>query len=112
MWIFKQGENGSYTVPFALKVAVLLFVISLSLDLLENEIIDQLSSNPSLEECIVCATCTYAMCYVVWKVPNLAGTIITGNPSFNAQGIYSSTFSMISRGVTAAISKGVSMLKK
>ena len=34
VWIFKQGENGSYTIPDALKTAMLMFVVSLSLDLL------------------------------------------------------------------------------
>ncbi len=34
VWIFKQGENGSYTIPGTLKSAMLMFVISLSLDLL------------------------------------------------------------------------------
>ena len=34
VWIFKQGENGSYTIPDTLKTAMLMFVISLSLDLL------------------------------------------------------------------------------
>ena len=34
VWIFKQGENGSYTIPVVLKSAMLMFVISLSLDLL------------------------------------------------------------------------------
>ena len=35
VWIFKQGENGSYSIPDALKTAMLMFVVSLSLDLLQ-----------------------------------------------------------------------------
>ena len=35
VWIFKQEENGSYTIPDALKTAMLMFVVSLSLDLLQ-----------------------------------------------------------------------------
>ena len=35
VWIFKQGENGLYTIPDVLKTAMLLFVASLSLDLLQ-----------------------------------------------------------------------------
>jgi len=34
VWIFKKGENGSYTIPDILKSAMFMFVISLSLDLL------------------------------------------------------------------------------
>jgi len=35
VWIFKQGENGSYTIPSILKTVMLLFVITLSFDLLQ-----------------------------------------------------------------------------
>ena len=35
VWIFKQGENGSYTIPGALKTVMLMFIVSLSLDLLQ-----------------------------------------------------------------------------
>ena len=35
VWIFKQEENGSYTIADGLKTAMLLFVVSLSLDLLQ-----------------------------------------------------------------------------
>ena len=35
VWIFKQGENGSYTIPEALKTVMLMFVVSLSFDLLQ-----------------------------------------------------------------------------
>ena len=35
VWIFKQEENGSYTIQDALKTAMLMFVVSLSLDLLQ-----------------------------------------------------------------------------
>ena len=35
VWIFKQEKNGSYAVPEALKTAMLMFVVSLSLDLLQ-----------------------------------------------------------------------------
>ena len=34
VWIFKQGENSLYTIPDPLKAVMLMFVISLSLDLL------------------------------------------------------------------------------
>ena len=34
-WIFKQEKDGLYTIPDTLKNAILLFVISLSLDLLQ-----------------------------------------------------------------------------
>jgi hypothetical protein len=34
VWIFKQEKEGSYVIPDALQVAMLMFVISLSLDLL------------------------------------------------------------------------------
>ena len=95
-----------------IKLMTFCFVVSLSLNLLEEEIVDQLSNNPSLEECLVCTVCTYAICYVVWKVPNLASTVITGNPSLNAQGIYKETFSMATRLVSIAASRGASMLKK
>jgi hypothetical protein len=35
VWIFKQGENGLYSIPGALRTAMLMFVVSLSLDLLQ-----------------------------------------------------------------------------
>jgi len=35
VWIFKQGENGSFTIPNILRKAMLMFVLSLSLDLLQ-----------------------------------------------------------------------------
>lgn len=35
VWIFKQEENGTYVVPGILKTAMLLFVLSLSFDLLQ-----------------------------------------------------------------------------
>jgi len=35
VWIFKQVENGFYTIPEALKFVMFMFVISLSLDLLQ-----------------------------------------------------------------------------
>ena len=34
VWIFKQGNNGNFSIPDALKSVMLMFVISLSLDLL------------------------------------------------------------------------------
>jgi len=34
VWIFKQGEDGLYIIPDVLKTAMLMFVVSLSLDLL------------------------------------------------------------------------------
>lgn len=34
VWIFKQGENGAYIIPEALKTVMLMFIMSLSLDLL------------------------------------------------------------------------------
>ena len=94
-----------------IKLMTFCFVVSLSLNLLEEEIIDQLSSNPSLEECLVCTVCTYAICYVVWKIPNLAATIITGNPSLNAQGIYKASFSMATRLISITTSKIASVVK-
>lgn len=35
VWIFKQEENGTYVIPDILKAAMLLFVFSLSFDLLQ-----------------------------------------------------------------------------
>lgn len=35
VWIFKHGNNGKFTIPEALKTVMLMFVISLSLDLLQ-----------------------------------------------------------------------------
>lgn len=35
VWIFKQEVNGSYTIPDALKFIMLMFVVSLSFDLLQ-----------------------------------------------------------------------------
>jgi len=35
VWIFKQGENGSYKIPEDLKFVMLMFVVTLSLDLLQ-----------------------------------------------------------------------------
>ncbi len=94
-----------------IKVMTFSFAVSLIIDLLESEIIDKLSDNPSMEECLVVFLCVIMTCYVVWKVPNIASTIITGNPTFGAQGIYRATFSMISRTVTTAVSRGMALLK-
>ena len=35
VWIFKQGEDGVYVIPGILKTAMLLFVLTLSFDLLQ-----------------------------------------------------------------------------
>ena len=35
VWIFKQGENGTFNLPSLLKKAMLMFVITLSFDLLQ-----------------------------------------------------------------------------
>jgi len=35
VWIFKQGKNGTFILPDLLKLAILMFVITLSFDLLQ-----------------------------------------------------------------------------
>jgi hypothetical protein len=35
VWIFKQGKNGTFILPDLLKLAMLMFVITLSFDLLQ-----------------------------------------------------------------------------
>jgi hypothetical protein len=35
VWIFKQGKNGTFLLPDLLKLAILMFVITLSFDLLQ-----------------------------------------------------------------------------
>lgn len=94
------------------KIMTFSFVLSLTMELIEDEFVDKLSSSPTFEECLVGLLCIFTILYIVWKIPNLAANVITGSATLNAQGVSKATLSIVSRTFNAAVSKGISMIKK
>jgi P-type conjugative transfer protein TrbL len=91
-----------------IKLMTFTFVCSISVNIFENHIAANLSSNPSFMENISCSTASCLICVIIWKVPELAAGLITGNPNIGAFGAIKAG----ANAVKAILSKGISKIAK
>jgi type IV secretion system protein TrbL len=95
-----------------MKLMTFTLICSLSLNIFENNIADMLSSDPSLAECISCSMATVVVCILIWKVPELASGLVSGNPSINASGAAKGGAKAMAAIASKGASKAVEAIKR
>ncbi len=64
-------------------IMVLAFFISHALTIIEDEIVQEMTSNPSLEDSLVCIFSLATIGVFIFIMPAIAGSIVSGNPNIN-----------------------------
>jgi type IV secretion system protein TrbL len=95
-----------------MKLMTFTFITSLSLEIFDDHIVSTLSSNPSLKESISCSVASCIICLLIWKVPEVAAGLITGNPSLRAFGAVKAGANLVKNIATKGANSISKALKK